>query len=60
MIKTVGNKWSDYQVTHYGQLSQPLYVMIDAEGNDLTEAIGYEPNVEVYKRFLKGGLKKNK
>ena len=60
MIKTVGNKWSDYQVTHYGQLSQPLYVMIDAEGNDLTEAIGYEPNVEVYKRFLKGGLKNNK
>ncbi len=60
MIKTVGNKWSDYQVTHYGQLSQPLYVMIDAEGNDLTEAIGYEPNVEVYKRFLLQGLKKNK
>lgn len=60
MIKTVGNKWSDYQVTHYGQLSQPLYVMIDAEGNDLTETIGYEPNVEVYKRFLKGGLKNNK
>jgi thiol:disulfide interchange protein DsbD len=60
MIKTVGNKWSDYQVTHYGQLSQPLYVMVDAEGNDLTEPIGYEPNVEVYKRFLKGGLKNNK
>ena len=58
MIKTVGNKWSDYQVTHYGQLSQPLYVMVDADGNDLTEPIGYEPNVEVYKRFLKGGLKK--
>ncbi len=57
MIKTVGNKWSDYQVTHYGQLSQPLYVMVDSDGNDLTEAIGYEPNVEVYKRFLKGGLK---
>lgn len=58
MIKTVGNKWSDYQVTHYGQLSQPLYVMVDADGNDLTEPIGYEPNVEVYKRFLQGGLKK--
>ena len=58
IIKTVGNKWSDYQVTHYGQLSQPLYVMIDSEGNDLTEAIGYEPNVEVYKRFLMKGIKK--
>ena len=58
MIKTVGNKWSDYQVTHYGQLSQPLYVMIDAAGNDLSEAIGYEPNVDLYKRFLMGGLEK--
>ena len=58
MIKTVGNKWSDYQVTHYGQLSQPLYVMIDAAGNDLSEAIGYEPNVDVYKKFLMGGLEK--
>lgn len=57
MIKTVGNKWSDYQVTHYGQLSQPLYVMVDADGNDLTEPIGYEPNVEVYKSFLKEGLR---
>jgi thiol:disulfide interchange protein DsbD len=58
MIKTVGNKWSDYQVTHYGQLSQPLYVMVDAEGNDLTDPIGYEPNVEEYKRFLQAGLEK--
>ena len=57
MIKTVGNKWSDYQVSHYGQLSQPLYVMIDAEGNDLNEPIGYVPNVTQYKAFLMSGLR---
>jgi thiol:disulfide interchange protein len=57
MIKTVGNKWSDYQVRKYGQLSQPLYVMIDAEGNNLNEPIGYEPNVKKYKAFLMKGLK---
>ena len=57
MIKTVGNKWSDYQVNHYGQLSQPLYVMIDAEGNDLNDPIGYVPNVTQYKAFLMSGLR---
>ncbi|MBP6458703.1 MAG: thioredoxin family protein [Crocinitomicaceae bacterium] len=56
MIKTVGNKWSDYQVNHYGQLSQPLYVMIDAEGNDLNDPIGYVPDVTQYKAFLMSGL----
>ena len=57
IIKTVGNKWSDYQVNHYGQLSQPLYVMIDSEGNDLNEPIGYVPDVSQYKKFLMSGLR---
>ena len=57
-IKTVGNKWSDYQVTHYGQLSQPLYVMINEKGEDLTEPIGYEPSITNYKNFLMKGLNK--
>lgn len=57
-IKTVGNKWSDYQVTHYGQLSQPLYVMINEKGEDLTEPIGYEPSITNYKSFLMKGLNK--
>jgi thiol:disulfide interchange protein DsbD len=57
-IKTVGNKWSDYQVTHYGQLSQPLYVMINEKGEDLTGPIGYEPSITNYKNFLMKGLNK--
>jgi thiol:disulfide interchange protein DsbD len=57
-IKTVGNKWSDYQVTHYGQLSQPLYVMINEKGEDLTDPIGYEPSISNYKNFLMKGLNK--
>ncbi|MBI2257755.1 MAG: thioredoxin family protein [Flavobacteriia bacterium] len=57
MIKTVGNKWSDYQVRKYGQLSQPLYIVTDFEGNDLSEAIGYTPDIETYKNFLLEAVK---
>lgn len=59
-IRTVGNKWGDYQVRKYNQLSQPLYVLTDPEGNDLTDPIGYEPNIEIYRAFLEKGIKKYK
>ena len=55
-IKTVGNKWSDYQVRTYGQNSQPLYVIQDTEGNDLTDPIGYTPDIDAYKAFLMNGI----
>ncbi|MFT5581589.1 MAG: thiol:disulfide interchange protein [Psychromonas sp.] len=55
-IKTVGNRWSDYQVRKYGQISQPLYIVADSEGNDLTEPIGYTPDVDQYAAFLQKGL----
>jgi thiol:disulfide interchange protein len=56
-IKTVGNKWSDYQVRKYGQLSQPLYIVTDSDGNDLSEAIGYTSDIKEYKAFLENGIK---
>lgn len=59
-IRTVGNKWGDYQIRKYNQLSQPLYVLTDPEGNDLTKPMGYEPNIEKYKNFLEEGIRKFK
>ena len=59
-IKTVGQKWSDYQIEKYGQVSQPLYILQDLEGNDLTEAIGYTPDISQYSTFLKEGIQKFK
>lgn len=55
-IKTVGNKWSDYQIKKYGQISQPLYIITDAEGKDLTDPIGYTPDIKEYKSFLETGI----
>lgn len=56
-IKTVGNKWAEYQIVEYKSFQQPLYVMIDAEGNDLTKGIAYTPNIQEYKNFLIKGIK---
>jgi thiol:disulfide interchange protein DsbD len=55
-IKTVGNKWADLEMEKYGSFQQPLYVVVDSDGNDLTEAIGYTPDIKTYKDFLMKGM----
>jgi thiol:disulfide interchange protein DsbD len=55
-IKTVGNKWADLEMEKYGSFQQPLYVVVDSDGNDLTEAIGYTPDIKAYKTFLTKGI----
>jgi len=60
IMKNIGNKWSAYQIKNYGQISQPLYIIQDLEGNDLTKAIGYTPNIDEYQKFLNGGISKFK
>lgn len=60
-IKTVGNKWADYQIKTYQQMSQPLYVIVDAsDSTDLTAPRGYDPKVEGYLDFLMKGMKRYK
>jgi len=55
-IKTVGNKWAELQIVQYKSFQQPLYVMIDSDGNDLTEGIAYTPDIQTYKSFLEKGI----
>ena len=55
-IKTVGDKWSELQVTEYDKLSQPWYVLIDTDMNLLANPRGYTPSADEYRRFLDEGL----
>lgn len=55
-IVTVGNKWSDYQITRYKNNAQPYYNILDDEGKDVTKPIGYTPDVKEYKAWLESGL----
>jgi thioredoxin-related protein len=59
-IKTVGNKWSDFQITHYKANAQPYYIVLDTEGKKLNEAIGYTPDTAEYENWLKSGISKLK
>ncbi|MFN5910768.1 MAG: protein-disulfide reductase DsbD family protein, partial [Bacteroidota bacterium] len=59
-LKNYGNKWSEYQIKKYGQISQPLYIVQDPNGKDLSEARGYDPDVEAYQTFLRKGITKFK
>lgn len=59
-IVTIGNKWSDYQITRYKNNAQPYYIILDSDGKDITEQIGYTPDAEVYKKWLEDGISKFK
>ncbi|MFK5982740.1 MAG: cytochrome c biogenesis protein CcdA [Flavobacteriaceae bacterium] len=59
-IKTIGNKWSDFQIKKYRANAQPYYVLIDMNEKNLNTPIGYMPDVEEYGNWLKGGIKKFK
>lgn len=54
----VGHNSSELQIKKYNQVSQPLYVILDADGKDLTKPIGYTPDINEYHNFLQKGLDK--
>ncbi|MBQ0116354.1 MAG: thioredoxin family protein [Flavobacterium sp.] len=56
-IKTIGNKWSDFQITRYKANAQPYYVVLDENGVDANKPVGYMPEVSAYKAWLESGLK---
>lgn len=57
-IKTIGNKWSDFQIEKYQANAQPYYIVLDNEGNSLNPPIGYTPDIEEYEDWLKKGITK--
>lgn len=59
-VTTIGKKWREYQIERYNINAQPYYVVLDAEGKDISKSVGYTPNVEEYKSWLKEGISKFK
>lgn len=55
-IKTVGNKWSDFQTEKFQTNSQPYYALMDTNGNLLSKPAAYEPDVKKYVAFLQKGI----
>jgi thiol:disulfide interchange protein len=59
-VRTIGNKWTDFQITRYKSNSQPLYVILDADGNDLSKPIAFTFDKMEYKKWLEDGIAKFK
>tara|TARA_B100000902_G_scaffold27181_1_gene32732 strand:- start:8271 stop:10280 length:2010 start_codon:yes stop_codon:yes gene_type:complete len=57
ILRTVGNKWSTLQAVTYASSSQPYYVLYDPKEGILTNPIGYTPNINEFKDWLRCGLK---
>lgn len=58
-IETIGDKWTDFMITKYKTNTQPLYVLIDLDGNNLnkvTPTTSYDPDVQLYENWLKQGI----
>jgi thiol:disulfide interchange protein len=59
ILETIGDKWTDLIISKYKTNTQPLYVIIDLEGNNLnsiTPTISYTPDVAAYGAWLKEGI----
>lgn len=58
-IVTIGDKWTDFMITKYKTNTQPLYVLVDIEGNNLnsvTPTTSYDPDAKLYENWLKQGI----
>jgi thiol:disulfide interchange protein len=55
-IRTIGNKWSDFQAIRYGVNSQPYYVLLDHQERRLAQPYGYNSNVRQFIEFLDTGI----
>ena len=55
-IRSIGNKWSDFQIKNYQANAQPYYVLMSLEEENLNPPIGYTPDIEEYKEWLVEGI----
>ena len=53
--KTIGKQNSDLQITKFNNNAQPLYIIINADGELLTEPIAYNLDIPSFLSFLKLG-----
>jgi thiol:disulfide interchange protein DsbD len=55
-IRTIGQKWTDFQISRYNRNTQPYYVMLDGNEKEIIEGFGYTSNAEKFNIWLKKGL----
>jgi len=56
-IVSIGNKWSDFQITKFKANAQPYYIILDTEGIMLSDKPeSYNSDINAYKGWLREGI----
>jgi len=58
LLETVGDKWSYLQRSKFGANSQPYYIILNNNGDALSDPTFYDENVTKFVEWLEDGMKK--
>ena len=56
MLTTIGKKWSEFQTVRYQSNSQPFYVLMGHDEQNLVSPVGYTPDADEYTAWLEKGI----
>ena len=56
-LRTIGQKWAEFQAVRFKANSQPFYVILDSDGKQLGTPVAYTPDADVYHQWLQAGIK---
>jgi thiol:disulfide interchange protein DsbD len=59
-VRSVGNKWTDFQISRFHRNTQPYYVILDENENQIGEGYSYDPDPDDFIEWLNEGLTKFK
>lgn len=57
-IKTIGNKWSDFQISKYKTNAQPYYVLVNHNEESLLGPAAYTPDAKAFEDWLNNGIER--
>ena len=55
-LKTVGNKWTAFEIEHFKANAQPYYILVDKDLNRYSAPLEAELDINKYLNWLKTGL----
>ncbi len=59
-LKYIGQKWSEFQTIRYKANTQPFYVLIGHNEENLNDPVGYTPDADEYLKWIENGIGKFK